>query len=104
MLERLGGDKEIFDGFMEAFAQRASLTSGLLVDAVNRKNAADIISTAHSLRGLVVNLDIYKVADITIKMEALAHEQKIDELEACVHAMESELSKALHLIQVKGNV
>ncbi|GEO10470.1 PAS domain-containing hybrid sensor histidine kinase/response regulator [Segetibacter aerophilus] len=95
MLERLGGDKEIFDGFLEAFTQQVGVSSQLLVDAVNRRSAADILFTAHSLRGLVLNLDIYKVVDITLEMEVLVHENKLDELPAYVAAVESELAKAL---------
>jgi two-component system sensor histidine kinase/response regulator len=96
MLERLGGDREIFEGFMEAFTKQATVSSKLLVDAVNRKSAADIIFTAHSLRGLVLNLDIYKVVDITLQMEGLVRDNKLDELPAYITAIESELSSALH--------
>jgi YesN/AraC family two-component response regulator len=95
MLERLGGDKEIFDGFIEAFTEQVSVSSQLLADAVNRKSAADILFTAHSLRGLVLNLDIYRVVDITLKMEMLVHENKLEELPAYVAAIESELANAL---------
>ncbi|MDQ6813699.1 MAG: response regulator [Bacteroidota bacterium] len=98
MLERLDGDHAVFEGFMKAFATQANLSYQMLVDAVNRRHAGDIIFTAHNLRGLVLNVEMYKVADITIKMEEMVHENKLDGLPLYVDTIENELADALSLL------
>ncbi|MCW3110596.1 MAG: Signal transduction histidine-protein kinase BarA, partial [Segetibacter sp.] len=99
LFERLDGDEEIFEQFMNKIPGHISTSFEKLVEAINSKSSEDIEYTAHSLRGLCLNLEMHKVTDITLTIEKLATEYKLNDIDLLVSQLENELLKALNYIK-----
>jgi PAS domain S-box-containing protein len=100
MLERLGGDMEIFEGFMKNFSNQALETSHTLFVAVKQRRADDITFSAHKLRGLCLNLEMYKVTDLTLNIESLVRQNKLDEIPDLVSLLQKEMTTALAQLEM----
>ncbi len=103
LLDAMGGDQEMFEQFLKKIPKHALTSFQTLQNAVNNKNAEEIEFAAHSLRGICLYLEMYRVTEITLEIEKLAGQNKFNEISGCMLVLNNELQKGLSfIIENKG--
>jgi HPt (histidine-containing phosphotransfer) domain-containing protein len=99
LLENLNGDEEIFEQFINKIPKHVKTSFKKLTEAVTNERPEEVEFAAHTLRGFCLNLYMYEVTDITLEIEKLAGEDKLNEATPLVSLLENELLKALDYIK-----
>jgi CheY-like chemotaxis protein/HPt (histidine-containing phosphotransfer) domain-containing protein len=99
LFENLNRDEEMFEEFVGKLPKHITTSFEKLERAVKLENLADIEFAAHSLRGLCLYLDMYKVSALTIEIEKSATSSNLHTMVTLVNRMKKELHRALEYLQ-----
>jgi two-component system, sensor histidine kinase and response regulator len=103
---RLGGDEQLFLHVVELFLQDCPGWLAAIKEAVDRRDADGIRSTAHALKGASANLSAFGLFDAAAVLERIGAEGRIDAAEAgwrCVSAEAAHVMDVLHQCELSGS-
>ena len=99
MLERLGGDEELVADVIRLFLEDTPQRLASIKAAVDRRNADQIRTTAHTLKGTAANVSAPGLLAAAGVLERLGAEGRLDAAEAAWRRLSMEASIVLDSIQ-----
>ncbi len=92
LLDRLDGDRELLTELACLFVEEIPSMLNPIRAAVRDQNAAQLKRAAHALKGAVGNLSAYPTYRAALKLEIIGSENKFEEAEGALFALEVEIN------------
>ena len=99
LFANLNSDEEIIEKFMFKIPEHIQAALESLEEAIASKNTQDMEYAAHSLRGLCMHFDMYKVTDLTSEIEMDAISKTLTDIPQLFSVLKVELAEALIYIK-----
>jgi len=93
LLERLGGDRPLARELIRAFLEESPTLLAELRSAVPARNAPEVVRTAHSLRGALLQLSAGAGAAHAEQLESSASRGDLDACPGLQRALEAEIAR-----------
>ncbi len=98
-LAQVEGDPELLRDLLELFAGEAPAVVARLSAAVEKKDAAGIERTAHTLKGSLANFGADSAVEAASALETLARHKELAHAEETFHTLEREIARVLSEIK-----
>ena len=98
LLARVENDRQLMRELMLIFKEEFPRHSQVLREAVASKNANEVASAAHTLKGMLSNMAAAEAAEAAAKLERLGRDGKVEKFDESLANFESiaeELSRQL---------
>lgn len=82
ILERLGGNQQLFETICNSFLKLLPTQLGVIQEAVSNRDAETLSRAAHRLKGSVAYFDSGPVTSAIVEIEALCKKPEFDEARA----------------------
>ncbi len=98
-LARLGGDRDLLGELYAAFSEDVPKKVQSLAVAVKDGDLVKVMKSAHSLKGSAGAVGAVGCRDLAIKIEAMAKEGNLQEVETLLEVLKKEMRTVLQLIE-----
>jgi two-component system, sensor histidine kinase and response regulator len=98
-LQRLGGDEQLFLDIVQLFLQDCPLRLAAIKDAVDSRDAEQIRTTAHALKGASANLSAAGLFDAAAVLERIGAEGRVDAAEAGWRCVSAEAAQVMDVLR-----
>jgi CheY-like chemotaxis protein/HPt (histidine-containing phosphotransfer) domain-containing protein len=95
LLKRVGDDREFLTELVNLFREEGPKQLGKIKTALEKKDAAEVLRGAHSLRGTLANLAARSAADLTAGIEHAAKSEDLPRAEVALQSLELEMARVL---------
>lgn len=103
LLDRVGGNREFLRSLAAPFREEsAKLVQGLR-DAAARGDRPALASTAHTLKGMMMNFDARAAAEVARRLEWIASEGGLSDVDETVSDLERELDRVEAALTAAGS-
>jgi two-component system, sensor histidine kinase and response regulator len=92
-LERLGGDRQLFDELVDVFRTECPAVSGEMRRAIAERDSKTLERSAHTLRGSSSNLGALAVSRAALELEKLARASDLDDAEEKFRVLQNEIER-----------
>jgi CheY-like chemotaxis protein len=99
LLERLGGDEQLFTEVIQSFLDDCPARLAAIRDAVERRDASSVRLAAHALKGAAGNLSATGLFDAAKNLEELGAEGDTGSFESAWHHLAAEASQAMSILR-----
>jgi len=100
LLENLEGDTDSLESILEKYEARAMQQMKEIEMYVDNGDVTHIVMPAHTLKGQCMHVEMHTVVALAGQVEALAKENKFQELKALMPSLQSELTLGLQALVV----
>ncbi len=80
-LNIIGGDEELLREILEIFIIDAPQQMGEIKEAVNSRNAGELVKSSHKLKGAVSNFGENATFKTVLKLETVGRENRLDDVD-----------------------
>jgi CheY-like chemotaxis protein len=101
-LQRLGGDEELLADVIRIFLEDCPKQLAAVRAAVEARNAAEIRSTAHALKGAASNLSATGLFEAAQVMERLGAESRLDAAQAAWRPLSAQAANVMDLLRAES--
>jgi CheY-like chemotaxis protein/HPt (histidine-containing phosphotransfer) domain-containing protein len=102
LLQRLEGDTELLDEVLQIFLTDCPPILDKIRQAAERRDAKALLFSAHALKGAAANVCASRIQVVAAKLESMAREDKLVDVEAQVSALGAEMSDFSRLFSAKS--
>jgi two-component system sensor histidine kinase/response regulator len=92
-LERLGGDRELFDELVEVFRTECPGVAEEMRRAIDDRDSKTLERSAHTLRGSSSNLGAMAVSEAAMELEKLARSEKLENADEQFKVLQNEIER-----------
>jgi PAS domain S-box-containing protein len=102
LLRRLEGDTELLDEVLQIFLSDCPTMLEKIRRAAARRDAKALLFPAHALKGAAANVCASRIHAVALKLELMAKEDRLVDVEAHVSALEAEIGGFSRLFNAKS--
>jgi HPt (histidine-containing phosphotransfer) domain-containing protein len=103
LLDRVGGNREFLRSLAAPFREESAKLVRGLRDAAARGDRPALASTAHTLKGMMMNFDARAAAEVARRLEQIASEGCLSEVAERVSDLERELDRVEAALIAEGS-
>lgn len=100
ILERLGGDEEIYAMMIDIFLQDVDHNCATLIAASRSGNADELVREAHTVKGLLATMSDDDGAHLALGLEMLAREGLLEEAETRARQIVERMGEVAEVLRV----
>jgi two-component system sensor histidine kinase/response regulator len=94
-LERLGGDRVLYDELVEVFKKECPTFAAEMRGAVEARDLKALERSAHTLRGAASNLGAVALSEAALELERLARSEELDSAASQLQILQKEIERLL---------
>ncbi|HKV04997.1 MAG TPA: response regulator [Candidatus Acidoferrales bacterium] len=98
-MERLGGDRELFDELVEVFKAECPGATADMRRALDAADAKALVHSAHSLKGSSANLGAVAVSQAALELERLARSEDLKNAEESFTVLQKEIARLFYELE-----
>jgi PAS domain S-box-containing protein len=102
LLQRLEGDTELLDEVLQIFLNDCPVMLEKIRRAAGKRDAKALLFPAHALKGAAANICASRIHALAVKLESMAKEDRLADIEANVSAIEAEINSFSQLFSAKS--
>jgi HPt (histidine-containing phosphotransfer) domain-containing protein len=102
LLDRVGGNRGFLRALVEPFREESAKLVHAIRDAAARDDRPALASAAHTLKGMMMNFDARAAAEVARRLEWIASESRLTEVDETVSDLERELDRVEAALRKAG--